>query len=113
MQAQSQPKQSLLIDPKRIRFARLQPRTAVTPAPANDLPRFKSDFYVFCMHTQTDASSWDVGNLSHWQFFLLSEEALLAAGIGQSISLSRLNEIQALMSATALQMHAKQELVHK
>lgn len=98
------------IEPKRIRFAGLQARTAVSPARAGEVRRFKSDFYVFCMHTQTDPSSWDAWNLSHWQFFLLSKQALMSARIGRSVSLAKLRELQVPMSAVEFQLLAKQVL---
>jgi hypothetical protein len=99
-----------IINPKRIRFAGLQARTAVSPAPSGQVRRFKSDYYIFCMHTQTDPSSWDAWNLAYWQFFLLSKQELISADIGQSISLARLCELQAPMSTTQFQTYAKQVL---
>ena len=98
------------LDPRRIRFSGLQARTSSTLATAGEQRRFKSDFYVFCMQTQTDPSSWDAWNLSHWEFFLFSKEQLVAAGVGQSISLARLRDLQPPMSAEVFQAQARQRL---
>ena len=98
------------LDPARIRFGGLQARTAVTVARADEAPRFKSDFYVFCMHAQTDPASWSAWNLSQWEFYLLSQPELVAAKIGQSISLARLRQLQSPMTARQFQDYAMQVL---
>lgn len=47
-----------VLNPARVRFSGLQARTAVTPTAPDAVRQFKSDFYVFCFHSQTDLSGW-------------------------------------------------------
>lgn len=98
------------LDPARIRFGGLQARAAATASTLEDAPRFKSDFYVFCMHVQTDPASWSAWNLSQWEFYLLSQQELVAAKIGQSISLAKLRRLQSPMMARQFQDYAMQVL---
>ncbi|WP_306535059.1 hypothetical protein [Geobacter sp.] len=101
---------STAVDPRRIRFGGLQARSAVTPVPVNDESRFKSDYYVFCMHMQTDPASWGAWNLAHWEFYFVSRHELAGAGIGKSVSLAKLREIVRPMTARQFQQHARQLL---
>ncbi len=98
------------LDPKRVRFAGLQSKTAVSPASLGDKARFKSDVYVFCMHTQTDASAWDAWHLSHWEFYVMTREELAALGIGSGITLFALRKIRPPMTAREFQIYAQRFL---
>ena len=102
------------IDPNRVsvRFGGLQARTAVSPAPEDDPPRFKSDLYVFCLHCQTDAAAWDAWQLSHWEFYTLTREELSKSGVGKSISLATLRKIRPAMNAREFQSYM-QCLLHQ
>jgi hypothetical protein len=97
------------VDPARavIQFGGLQARTAVLPASSADVRGFKSDIYVFCLHTQEDASAWDAWRLSHWQFYVLTREQLLERKVGRTISLAMLCKICSAMNAREFQEFMK------
>ena len=99
-----------LLNPSRVRFSGLQARTAVTPAPADDPRQFKSDFYIFCFHSQTDPSGWDAWNLAHWEFYMMTRQELPEFKVGNSISLATLRQVRAPMSAPQFQPYAKAQL---
>lgn len=99
-----------LLNPSRVRFAGLQARTAVTPASTDDPRQFKSDYYVFCFHSQTDPSGWDAWNLAHWEFYMMTRQELTELKVGNSISLATLRQVREPMSAAQFQSHAKAQL---
>jgi hypothetical protein len=99
-----------LLHPSRVRFSGLQARTAVTPASADDPRQFKSDFYIFCFHSQIDPSAWDAWNLAHWEFYLMTRQELMELKVGNSISLATLRQVRAPMSAAQFQSYAKAQL---
>lgn len=95
------------LDPQRVRFGGLQAKGAVTPAPPGDT-RLKSDIYVFCMHTQTDASGWDAWNLAHWEFYVMTRAELESQNVRKAISLASLRKIRAPMSVREFQKYMAQ-----
>jgi hypothetical protein len=92
-----------VLDPKKIRFAGLQARTAVSPSSGVDPVGFKSDIYVFCMHVQSDPSTWDAWNLSHWEFYVMTKHELAARNVGGAITLAALRQTRPAMSAREFQ----------
>lgn len=99
-----------VLSPAQVRFSGLQARTSVGVAPRDVAPVFKSDYYVFCMQTETDPTRWNAWDLSQWRFFLFSRYELQTAGIGRSISLAKLMEMQQPMTASEFQTFAKKRL---
>src|SRR5581483_6755257 len=55
-----------LLDPAKIRFGGLQARP--TAEQWSGYRSFKSEFYVFCFHAETDPAAWDAWNLAQWEF---------------------------------------------
>ncbi len=98
------------LSPAKFRFAGLQARTAVSPAAPDALRQFKSDFYVFCFHSQIDPSGWDAWNLAHWEFYMMTRQELTESKVGNSISLAALRNVRAPMSAVQFQSYAKARL---
>ncbi len=94
------------LEPARIRFCGLQARTQQGSTKRN----FKSDFYVFCFHHETDPAAWDAWNLAQWEFYLMTRDELSARRVGGSISLSTLREVQPPMSAVQFQTFARVRL---
>jgi len=99
-------------DPAFIRFGGLQARTAITPAPEGDSRRFKSDIYVFCMHSQTDPSAWDAWTLAHWEFYVMTREELAERRTGGSISLAGLRAFRSAMTAREFQTFMRRLLTN-
>jgi hypothetical protein len=99
--------------PKKIRFSSLQARTATRPTIATDYIQFKSDFYIFCFHSQTNPSLWDAWNLADWEFYMMSRQEL-AELKRKSISLTRLRKLKDFeprgMSAAQFRSYAKSRL---
>ena len=98
---------AIVLNPARVRFAGLQAKTAVSPAAADDRRQFKSDFYIFCFHSQLDPSAWDAWNLAHWEFYMMTRQELMDLKVGNSISLATLRQVRAPMSAAQFQSYAK------
>jgi hypothetical protein len=99
-----------VLNPARVRFSGLQARTAVTPAAPDALRQFKSDYYVFCFHSQTDPSGWDAWNLAHWEFYMMTRRELMELKIGNSISLATLRHVRSPMSAAEFQSYAQTQI---
>ena len=100
------------LNPNRIRFGGLCAR-------GGDLDqwtgkqRFKSDFYIFCMQTETDPTTWNAWNLAQWEFFMLSRQKLEDENVGSSVSLAWLRRQHAGnkgMAADEFQIYAKTTL---
>ncbi len=98
------------LDPKRVRFGGLQAKTAVSPALAGDRKRFKSDVYVFCMHTQIDPSAWQAWDLAQWEFYVMTRDELAGLNIGSGITLATLRKNRPPMTAREFQCYAKEFL---
>jgi hypothetical protein len=96
--------QPAVLASQRVRFGGLRAKGAVTPGPPGET-RFKSDVYVFCMHTQTDATAWDAWNLAHWEFYVMTRAELESHGIGKGITLAALRRIRGPMSARQFQRY--------
>ena len=102
-----------VVNPDRIRFSGLQARAAtISPATLSDNRGFKSDIYVFCMNTQTDAAKWDAWNLADWEFYVMTLQELNSLKVGNSISLAALRKIRPEMSAREFREYAKSLLGH-
>lgn len=99
-----------VLNPNQIRFHGLKARTALSPAAPADLRQFKSDFYIFCFHSQTDPTAWDAWNLAQWEFYMMSQRELMELKIGNSISLSTLRKCGLPMSASEFQTVARAKL---
>jgi hypothetical protein len=99
-----------VLNPNQIRFHGLKARTALSPAAPSELRRFKSDFYIFCFHNQTDPTAWDAWNLAHWEFYMMNQRELIELKIGNSVSLSALRKSCPPMSASEFQKRAKSQL---
>lgn len=96
------------LNANRIRFFGLRARAALTfPATLTATKKFKSDIYIFCMNTQTEAAKWDAWNLMDWEFYVMTVQELDALKIGNSISLASLRKIRPAMSASAFRDYAK------
>jgi hypothetical protein len=93
------------VDParKKVVFGGLRSGTSVDTSPQRPSREFKSDVYVFCLHTQTDATAWDAWQLSHWEFYVLTRSQLVEHGIGGSISLGALRKLCPPMSEAVFQ----------
>ncbi|MES2569918.1 MAG: hypothetical protein V4710_07660 [Verrucomicrobiota bacterium] len=89
------------VDParKKVVFGGLRSGTSVDTSPQLTAPAFKSDIYVFCLHTQTDPTAWDAWQLSHWEFYALTRTELEERGIGKSITLGVLRKLCPMMTA--------------
>jgi hypothetical protein len=79
------------VKPENIRFAGLQSRSNVFQWSGEK--SFKSNFYVFCFHRETDPAAWDAWNLSQWEFYRVTREELAARNVGPSISLRKLRDM--------------------
>lgn len=83
----------------KITFGGLRSGTSVSTSPQLPAPSFKSDIYVFCLHTQTDPTAWDAWQLTHWEFYVLTRAQLEERGVGKSITLGALSKACAPMDA--------------
>jgi hypothetical protein len=98
-----------VLNSNRIRFGGLQARKAIgiSPATLSANKQLKSDIYIFCMNTQTDAAKWDAWNLADWEFYVMTAQELNASKVGSSISLAALRRVRPAMSASEFQSYAK------
>ena len=107
-QAIAPPSNGLPLDGK-IRFSGLKARDATAPASGASPKAFKSDMYVFAFQAETDPNRWNAMDLSQWEFYVFSVEEL-SQFAGQSVSLKKLRERQAPLSAAEFSVEGKQLL---
>lgn len=70
---------------------------------------YNSDFYVFCVQTETDASRWDAFDLSQWRFYVLRRDAVVKLN-QDSVGLVTLRRMAPEMDAPAFQVAMSQEI---
>jgi hypothetical protein len=62
---------------------------------------YNADVYVFCVQTHRDALEWDAFDLSQWEFYVVTRQALVEIG-ANSLRLSTIQNLASSVDADGL-----------
>lgn len=103
------PRSAVNVDPSLLCFSGLQAGSTIS-ASCKTGPRFKSDFYIFCLYAQNDPAAGCDFDVSNCEFYFMTRAELESLKVGHSVTLATLRNVRSPMSAKEFQAHAKSGL---